>query len=292
MPAEFFQLTGQPKSGTTWLEVVLITLIRLSCTDECASHYDSAGRQLRINVASAPDMNVAARNVTVELARNKHYLQGFVRTGRRRDNVKLRNSAVTLLRKCSVAGVSLWSNDCLRHLGRPARVSPHTRFILLLRDPRATMVSWLRFIGGNITNATKVLHDVQTEGAATTLRFVVHTRFLSAQTLTLYYEDLLTDTSHSFYTIASYLGFSPSHAQMSAVINRTTPKALRTMEAAHALPGRYGNKVRSASANGFERELGTHMLQMMNARLVRILVPALLTKWRIGATSEHEHHES
>lgn len=80
---------------------------------------------------------------------------------------------------------------------------------------------------------------------------------------------------------------APSAAELRAIVDQSNVTAMRESEAAHTLPGpnRPGtdrSKVRVASVDSFERELGVDVLREMDVAMCNTLVEPLRTRWLKG----------
>ena len=189
MPAQHFAtqhehvaLRGQPKSGTTWMEVMLSSVLSACCsasdiTAPCYSPRDvedvysdprdmpsvgernSRSRAVRLKQSDNSSWR-SSKIVVMALWAYKHALPVRLAQTSRFD-MDLHAQAHILIDRCE-GGVStsLWSDTCLRHvISWPPTLSiaRETKFILLLRDPRAVAVSWfhvlLRLGGIELTNA-------------------------------------------------------------------------------------------------------------------------------------------
>ena len=308
---EQLELKGQPKSGTTWLEVVITTALTVCCANgtpsngtrewlrSCRFEY-IAERHPLLQVASLPAV-APARTVSLKLhaGYGKHELP--VRLEKLESNsaarVNLPVVAKVIIDECVRVNRSLWSDECLKRvIAWPVHSPSHNvRFLLVLRDPRAVAVSWFHYshmpLPGTLNHtraatatAAPLLDFAERSAAAISLRFVVHTRF-TAHTLMLYYEDLLADTSRCMGMLFSYIGLPAIGMEdMRSVVTRTSADAMREMEAQHKLPGpnRPGTdtaKVRSASANSFEAELGAELLERITRTICPALVDPLRHRW-------------
>lgn len=292
-------LRGQPKSGTTWLEVMLVCLVQTSCipSQHCIYAYESSPKQISVQLA-AP--GVQARSIkleqwSIEMPLLKHTLPPTFRLHRadRTGDGRLKNVADLLLHRCVGAGLSIQSRQCLARIGGYSNTPPdqHTRCIQILRDPRAVVASGYHYYKGctgcrGSWNESTWIRTLEREAAVITLRYVLtQTDSLRARTLNIFYEDLLEDTATWSSKMATFLGLTPTLQQVQAAIDMSNVSAMKKQEASGALPQpksmsfRRGPKVRSGSATAFYADLSPEMLALFNQKLCRILVPELARKW-------------
>jgi hypothetical protein len=100
----------------------------------------------------------------------------------RDDNANLEASAGVVLAQCAtnrtVSG-TMWTDQCLRRVlvWPPTVVSDSTKHVLILRDPRATTVSWFHFRSASLNETTQLLRATRLNAVAISLRYVAHVRF-------------------------------------------------------------------------------------------------------------------
>eukprot|EP00308_Calcidiscus_leptoporus_P001159 CAMPEP_0119378248 /NCGR_PEP_ID=MMETSP1334-20130426/47491_1 /TAXON_ID=127549 /ORGANISM="Calcidiscus leptoporus, Strain RCC1130" /LENGTH=309 /DNA_ID=CAMNT_0007397383 /DNA_START=90 /DNA_END=1019 /DNA_ORIENTATION=+ len=292
-------LNGQPKTGTTWLELILTSILHLCCKPPSCTFTDDKRQpcfEQRQQYFGTPARSERLVNLT--LWAKKHALP--VRLAPRAVDTKayaadhLRAASIVLLKECVATSThsSIWSDECLsRVIAWPvAALRLQTKHILLLRDPRAVVVSWYHYIGANLSrkNSTALSQATARQAAAQSLRYVVHMRF-TRSTLPVFYEDLLQDPHYWYAALATYLGFLPSSPEIDAVVNQSSAASMRAREAAGKLPGstarpynRQGAKVLTASANAWQNDLSSRAastIQGMTHTMCDLLVSPLRFKW-------------
>jgi hypothetical protein len=309
-------LRGQPKSGTTWLEVVLKSLVGTCCQPPSCrlTDYNHTDMHSHRSVGyDLPAKNAAgARSVKVQFFApgypSKHAMPVQIQPEDPHKqyltpSIILDKHADWLLTGClPPLWRSIWTDGCLQHAlvwppkpmigagaaGRPAA------YLLILRDPRAVTVSWfhwrnhsgkgLSIDSGLLASAAhvqQVLYTAAHMAAAVSLRYVAHSRFTN-RTLTLFYEDLLSDPRQPLHAAARHLGLPPpSGAQIDAILGPSSIEAMREAEAAGELPAlRTGQRyVRTATADGWAAEVGTALAAKISRAVCTSLVEPLRGRW-------------
>ena len=297
-------LRGQPKSGTTWLEVIMTTIVQTCCkvADGCSFVDHSGnleGRTMEMNVTHAQG-NEALRLTAQDPGRlvkvtreHKHWVPVVQLS--QNVSINLDASAATLLghHDCTAnISTDIWTDACLRHVVRwPVHRHPASssleRFVLLLRDPCAVAVSWLHWRGQKwlINKSESVLALVSREAAAISLRYVIHMRW-TASTLPIFYEDLQEHPERWIPMLASYAGLevgcSPQDVQH--IRNKTSASAMHAAEKAGKLPGfnrAFGHraKVRMASTDAWKKDVSADLASRMTDAMCAVLISVLRSKW-------------
>lgn len=293
-------LHGQPKSGTTWLEVIVNALA------------EAGGGAKRENDKSQhPERHPwiwTLRGAEVR-AKEKHELPGRPRpSGReKRDDkrfvyVNLEHSYDNACRGCVERAVPVWSPACSRD-SYPG-VCGRDSYVLVLRDPRAVAVSWAHFTnprrrgdcdfcGDRDVSAwapfagldAAVARDAPKIAALTSLRYYWHAELVDASnpSLLLFYEDLLGPGARGEYErLARFIGADV--ADVGAVVNNTTASAMRTQQRKGQLSKKQAGagKIRSATADAFRAELGAAALANVTRAIAPLLHPVLRARWISG----------
>jgi len=291
MAPRVISVRAQPKSGSTWLEVILIKLVQICCIGPCKFDHDIRRRHISMSTRSPP------QNVSIYPWEAKHALPDGV--GNSGDSVLLSKAAELVLQRCANVQFD-WDISCFQSVGAirtPLQV-PSTNYILLLRDPRAVTISWLHYTKQDVkrftSHAMSLIPLVRQIAAATSLRYVAHTVY-SKYTLLLFYEDLLEDTFRWLSTLASYLGLLPTHEQMEALVSATTIEAMHAYEARGDLPGpnrpnSSNAKAREGKADSWRKDLNPVMVHNMTTAACAALIAPLTLRWCGGDASTSLQH--
>lgn len=263
---------GQPKSGTTWLEVITVAIIT------------AGGGKANKKTRSA---NFA--NETL-VSNEKHRLPGAMSKAKA-VHVAIERSFDAFLKRCVDDGITIGSEACVP----PAFLGPlpdNARYVLILRDPRAVVVSWAHYNERvNLTSQGKASEDYIIEtvpkcAALVSLRYYWHDELVrrTHPSLILFYEDLAANPVDEYYRLASFLGVSLEPDVMLGVIHRTSAASMKKDEQHHRLPGpnRPGTpraKVRSATPDAFREEVSARAWANATAAMAPLLHPALRMKW-------------
>lgn len=276
---EVVTLHGQPKSGTTWMEVIVKTLGMASCGPgmACDEFIDGTATQ---RVYTMGDMSVEIGH--------KHYLPGGI--GRAAGMLGYVNETYENLglSNCTV----IWSETCLPwSLYEPI---VDKRAILIVRDPRAVVVSayhYFPILRGNASLEDYFLNQVPMTAALTSVRYWWHDFRIreTIPSLILFYEDLLDDTINQYFRIASFLRLVPSMETMRSVVNATSATTMQQLEEDGKIPGvnHFGQenaKVRSAQAQAYREEIlalpdGDDILRNATRAMAPFLHPALQARY-------------
>ena len=263
---------GQPKSGTTWLEVILRTITAGAVKKD---------RSIELS-ADCEVINV----------RFKHQLPG----SKWGELIDPTSSYMKTCQKCVQKGQDIWTEECVQPERSYFGVPIDERYVLILRDPRAVVVSWAHYRGQLTKNdfASRRSSDyfvdmVPKVAALTSLRYYWHAELIrrTSPSLILFYEDLISDTVNEYYRIAAFLGMNPDLNTMLQMVNASSSGSMRRQEQAHQLPGpnnpgRENAKVRSASLGGFRDEMSKEALQESTVAMFPMLHPALVAKWLLN----------
>ncbi|KAH8047921.1 hypothetical protein JL721_12081 [Aureococcus anophagefferens] len=206
-------------------------------------------------------------------------------------HVAIERSFDAFLKRCVDDGITIGSEACVP----PAFLGPlpvNARYVLILRDPRAVVVSWAHYNERvNLTSQGKASEDYIIEtvpkcAALVSLRYYWHDELVrrTHPSLILFYEDLAANPVDEYYRLASFLGVSLEPDVMLGVIHRTSAASMKKDEQHHRLPGpnRPGTpraKVRSATPDAFREEVSARAWANATAAMAPLLHPALRMKW-------------
>ena len=250
--SERVRLFGQPKSGTTWLEVIVKTLAEFSCA---SGKQEQTGCE---SFVSKPNRDYSIGSSEVVSVNGKHGLIGGVGLARN-PLIDVTGSYEKLgLAKCTV----MWSSRCLpMSLFDPRIITG--RSILIVRDPRAVVVSGYHYFQQKSETLQDYFLDrVPKVAALTSVRYWWFDERVreTIPTLILFYEDLLDDTVNQYYRIASFLRLRPDFEAMCSVVNKTSATSMKEQEHENQIPGpnNWGQekaKVRNATSRAFQDEI-------------------------------------
>ncbi|KAJ8605352.1 hypothetical protein CTAYLR_002334 [Chrysophaeum taylorii] len=277
--AETVRVFGQPKSGTTWCEVITETIVA-----ETLNRNMSRSRETR-------QVNYNDVRVEFQPEGSKHGLPGGHKVGSRPFDDKIisvERYYDKLLRPCIESRFPIWSSDCVPEAAMGA-LGPH-RYVLIVRDPRSVAVSSYHYfddlrerwkLGDYCLDATPKI------AALTSLRYYWHDELVrkTNPSLVLFYEDVLNDPVNQIYRIATFLRLHPDMSTMLRVVDATSASAMRRDEARLTLPGRNrpgkeSAKVRTASADAFRTELADpQLVDNITRAMAPFLHPALRAKY-------------
>ena len=271
--ADVVQCLGQPKAGTTWLEVIVDALVTAA-----GGTVDKAARVARYGderIESVGQKNKGAMA-------SKHGLPGF-KLGN--FGVAFAQSYNRVCRACVARGNKVWSPACV-NASLLAAPDADARFVLILRDPRAVAVSWARYTNKRV-DAHYFLDGVPQIAAVESVRYAWHAGLLrkTNPSLVLFYEDLVGSNSiDAYYELATFLRVALSPTAMRRVVEDTSADSMRDAEARGALPGpnRAGRpqaKVRAATADSFRGDVAPDVLANATRAMAAVLHPALAVKW-------------
>lgn len=263
------ELHGQPKSGTTWLEVITDDIVTAGGGKINSSRRADYGDELigPIGKHSMPGAKGVAKEVHVDI----------------------KSSYEAFLKHCVKHGIKIWSEACVlpEYLGP---LPDNTRYVLILRDPRAVVVSWAHYknkglVKGNVTESY-VTKTVPQCAAIVSLRYYWHDELLrrTHPSLILFYEDLVANPVDEYYRLASFLDVNLEPDVMFGVVDQTSAASMRKDEKHNLLPGpnRANSdraKVRSATPDAFREELSARAWANVTAAMAPLLHPALRMKW-------------
>ena len=262
---------GQPKSGTTWLEVITDAIVT------------AGGGKKNKKFRSANFANES-------LVFNKKHLLPGAEGEAKQVNAVIKTAFDAFLKRCVDDGINIWSEACVP----PASLGPlpdNARYVLILRDPRAVVVSWAHYTAAELTSQGKVSEDYITKtvppcAALVSLRYYWHAELVGRThpSLILFYEDLVANPVDEYYRLASFLGVDLEPEIMLGVVDRTSAASMKKDERHHLLPGpnRPGTtkmKVRSATPDAFREELSAEVWAKATAAMAPLLHPALRMKW-------------
>jgi len=263
------ELHGQPKSGTTWLEVI---------TDDIVT---AGGGKITSRRAYYGDEWIGPKN--------KHALPG-AKGAAEEVHVDIESSYKAFLKRCVDDGIKIWSEACVPPATYLGPLPDNTRYVLILRDPRAVVVSWAHYSGKGLTkgNASEdyVTKTVPQCAAVVSLRYYWHDELLrrTHPSLILFYEDLVANPVDEYYRLASFLDVNLEPDVMFGVVDQTSAASMRKDEEHHLLPGPNRPtsdkaKVRSATPDAFREELSARAWADATAAMAPLLHPALRMKW-------------
>ena len=204
-------------------------------------------------------------------------------------HVDIKSSYEAFLKHCVKHGIKIWSEACVlpEYLGP---LPDNTRYVLILRDPRAVVVSWVHYSGKGLVKG-KASEDYVTKtvpqlAAVTSVRYYWHDELLrrTHPSLILFYEDLVANPVDEYYRLASFLDVNLEPDVMFGVVDQTSAASMRKDEEHHLLPGpnRASSdkaKVRSATPDAFREEVSARAWADATAAMAPLLHPALRMKW-------------
>lgn len=244
--SDIVELHGQPKSGTTWLEFIVDHLC------------EESGGSVVSRTALLP-----AEGEEFDAGSTKHTLPGsqryFFGTG-----IQVDETYNMSIAPCVENKVPIWSEACVPYDMYKSRKGH--RFVLIVRDPRAVVVSWAHYWPGISLDDNYFLRQVPRTAALVSLRYYWHTSIVgrSDPSHTVFNEDLVRDPMSEYYRIASFLRVHIPIEVMQKVVAETSAEAMREVEKDKELPGpsRSGDmvKVRTASIDGFRDEVDPHVV--------------------------------
>ena len=204
--------------------------------------------------------------------------------------VDIKSSYEAFLKHCVKHGIKIWSEACVlpEYLGP---LPDNTRYVLILRDPRAVVVSWAHYARKGLTSKGNASEDYVTKtvpqcAAVTSVRYYWHDELLrrTHPSLILFYEDLVANPVDEYYRLASFLDVNLEPDVMFGVVDQTSAASMRKDEKHHLLPGpnrasSYKAKVRSATPDAFREEVSARAWADATAAMAPLLHPALRMKW-------------
>lgn len=214
MQKKYFFIVGAPRSGTTWLQLMLSrhpdigTCQETHLFDGYLGPMEHAWKQHEHN----------NRGIGIQAAVNRH---AFL--------ASQRNFALDVLNAISEKPVILEKTPAhVRHVHQIAEVLPEARFVHLIRDPRAVVNSLLaagKTWGRNwasrdvVKNTRTWLTDVQ--------KGVDFAQDHPENYLEIKYEELLSDTSRSLMKIFNWIGVSSDLSIYEDIIHNTNFEAIQ-----------------------------------------------------------------
>ena len=268
------ELHGQPKSGTTWLEVITDDIVTAGGGKKEGEHrrFDYGDELIGpISKHSMPGAKGVAKEVHVDI----------------------KSSYEAFLKHCVKHGIRIWSEACVL----PEYLGPlpnNTRYVLILRDPRAVVVSWVHYSGKGLVKG-KASEDYFSKtvpqcAAVTSVRYYWHDELLrrTHPSLILFYEDLVANPVDEYYRLASFLDVNLEPDVMFGVVDQTSAASMRKDEKHHLLPGpnRASSdkaKVRSATPDAFREEISARAL----ANATAAMAPLCFSQTRRSGTHAH-----
>jgi hypothetical protein len=268
---------GQPKSGTTWLEVIVDEMIKAAG--------GSIDYRTRIGTV---DTGLIHEHIGLGLpssespVTNKHSLPGV--KGIAESIATCTPCGYQTVKECVDKGIDIWSEACMKQDEFMHVLPQQHRYVLILRDPRAVQLSYNHYVGKPATyNYVELTRKC---AALVSVRYYWHDVLvrLTNPSLILFYEDLVANPIDEYYRLASFLELFLAPEVMLGVVKNTSAASLRAREAQHALPGpnRPGQdteKVRSATPDAFRTEIPPNVLFNATAAMAPLLHPALRMKW-------------
>lgn len=260
---------GQPKSGTSWLGVIIETLVKKSCEDGASANC------LRLLVAEKEEAKFVDRETTQEVLLHnvKHSLPGAADDMPSGVRITAVDSAYNAtVASCVDRGLAIWSPGCMPRSKVRVDVLGANRYVLIVRDPRAVVVSAFHYF--KETGFEAYCRDkVPKTAALTSLRYYWHAELVATTnpSLIVFYEDLLDDTVNEYYKIASFLRLQPSLHTMVQVAAETSANTMRA-RSVHA------SKLRRASPESFRVDMRPFLADVTRA-MIPLLHPALLSKY-------------
>lgn len=256
---------GQPKSGTSWLGVIIETLVKKSCEDGASANC------LQLLSADKEEARFRDRESTQDVTlHNKHALPGAIDIPSGVRIMAVDSAYNVTVASCVDRGLAVWSPACVPRLQVDALGS--NRYVLIVRDPRAVVVSAFHYF--KETGFEAYCRDrVPKTAALTSLRYYWHAELVATTnpSLIVFYEDLLDDTVNEYYKIASFLRLQPSIHTMVKVATETSAKTMWA-RSVHA------SKLRRASPQSFRVDMHPFLADVTRD-MIPLLHPALLSKY-------------
>lgn len=297
-----YSLHGQPKSGTTWFEVIVDRLIEEACSvsDTNCKSLVAIHRDKKRDGGRDGAFESAEGEVQVVDYDAKHSLPGARDVGRQKFAgvlFAIDSSYDRTIAACVKQRVTIWSQACVPPGAFNAADLGTSRYLLIVRDPRAVTVSAHSYFQVKTPLGQYCRQAVWKVAALMSLRFYWFNDLVQASnpTLIVFYEDLIDDTFNQYYRIASFIRLHPSIDAMFRIIKDTTADAMRIQEKHKQLPGpnRKGKlaKVRKGQPDAFRDELlrADKMALAASTRAMRkYLHPALALRYLY--TNEDDIH--
>lgn len=297
-------IRGIPKSGTTWMEVVLERMLALACAAAPPCVYSSNSGHVRASGSGDSSHDTARGGMAAPLPAGnctgvrfvmvtKHRIAGTLLTNFGHKRMPIESPSIVAglaMERCVGRGIPAHSRACfdaIDVLGTgPDRLDGVDKdqmlYFNIMRDPRAVAVSACHYFQPQQPLARcPYIHppafaaNVAVAAVDWAYWDLRHPDF----TITMHYENATAAPGTEFARLAAFLGIALTRADMAEVVSGTSVDEMVHLK----MPGRHdpGVKVRRGSRWGFLAELDTTVVAAMNATMATMLPPELLSVYEI-----------
>lgn len=293
-------IRGIPKSGTTWMEVVLERMLTSACAaaPPCAySGRDSSDSTVRGGLAAPLPSSGNSGNCTGVrfVITAKHRIAGALLSNFGHENLAIDHADVVaglVMERCVDRGIPAHSRACIEAIevldigaDRLAGVDEsQMRYFNIMRDPRAVAVSACHYFYPKQPLA-QCRHLHPTAFAANVAVLAVDWAYWGlrhpATAITMHYESIKAAPHAGFARLAEFLGIALTRADIAALVSATSAEEMAHLETRNRHGHGLGVKVRGGSRWGFLAELDTTMAAALNATMTKTLPPELLSVYEL-----------
>eukprot|EP00911_Craspedida_sp_UC1_P000249 UC1_evm3s191 len=269
-------LEGEPKSGTTWMELVINDMIskykELGMCGDCFFEGEVGDTEHTLHEAHIVHGGYLFTDFSFN-RKMKHKLplaDGEYANTKGSQSYKLPSKdykdCIKFYQK------NAWSADAQCPSMKPPVLRPDVRYVNIVRDPRALIVSGAHYFKKKLDKYIKkaALGIMQ----RTALRYHWFDKRISPKmALVVHYHTIKENPLFEYQRIASFLGLPLSKTHISEVMDMTSVEAMHNMEVHHELPhknspGKDTAKVRSGTVDEFRDEIKGKQMQYVNQLMV------------------------